>query len=1064
MTWPIHIVSASAGSGKTTRLARELEKAILGDGISPDRIVATTFTRKAAAELCERGRRALLAAGRPTEAALFRATRIGTLNAVAGMLVSEFAFEAGVSPDPIVLDEVQAGEAFRRSLGEVITPDDRDDLARLAGCFDELPWQVVVQQIADAARLNLVDPAALDAAAISSARSFCDLLDLPTEAADDLDARLAGALRDAKVTLSANIDTGTDGTKKSAEARDSYERALYRLAAGEPLSWPEWASLAGQEAGARSRAASEGVQRAALAFLAHPRFRDDCDLAIRLTFDLARRALLAYRRFKLERRAIDFVDQETLALGLLQRPDVQDVLSGEISLVLVDEFQDTSPLQLALFLALSRVATRSVWVGDPKQAIYGFRGADPSLMEAVVAGLLGGRAPETLNVGRRSRTPLVELTNALFVPPFREAGLAAAQVVLEPVTSLDPAELGPAVERWRLDADRASEGPRRLAECVRHLLEDASVRIRDRHDGTPRRPRAGDVAILCRRGDTRLAVASALAEVGVAPRVARGGLLATREGRAVSAGLRLFEDPDDLLARAEIAVLVQPATVGIDVLLHGVDRQRWREVEPVACILAAREAAPSAGAIEALDAVLAGLRLDDRVARWGHGSQGRANLDALRAHAVNFVRLARHRGGASSPAALVAHLSSLAADTEDAQATLSGDDAVDIMTWHGAKGLEWPVVVLYEIDGTFPRSPLGVHVDALRDTALKLDAPLDGRTLRYWPSPFSSNTSRTPFHDRLRAHPLAADAADAGAREEVRLLYVGWTRARDRLVLAGRGDLSRGTLSLFTRGGGAGVSEPPMEPGTGVVETPVTWGGRTVTVAVRRPPPGASLAAKTPTSAEVFFRPDRRDHPPARLRPSEVLGRGAVLRTERLGRPMFVHGDVDRLAFGSAIHAFLAADRTELDAEDRQELGGRILDGWGVASALALGDLLQVGERFSRWLSAEWPSGRVRREWPVEHRLPNGTVVRGKVDVVVQTESALALIDHKVIVAGEARALEAAAGYAGQLTTYANALVAAKVRGDLEMVIHLPLSGLVAYVGRAVPEITAAPRPSSQGT
>ena len=91
-----------------------------------------------------------------------------------------------------------------------------------------------------------------------------------------------------------------------------------------------------------------------------------------------------------------------------------------------------------------------------------------------------------------------------------------------------------------------------------------------------------------------------------------------------------------------------------------------------------------------------------------------------------------------------------------------------------------------------------------------------------------------------------------------------------------------------------------------------------------------------------------------------------------------------------------------------------------------------------------------RSEWPVEHRLPGGTVVRGKIDVVVEAESTLAIVDHKVIVADDARALEEAARYAGQLTTYANALVAAKALGEVEMVIHLPLSGLVVYVGEDV--------------
>jgi ATP-dependent helicase/nuclease subunit A len=415
----IDIVAASAGSGKTTRLASEIERAVTELGIAPDRIVATTFTKKAAAELIERGRQALLKAGRGDEAELFRAARIGTVNAVAGMIVSDFAFEAGISPDLMVLDDARAQEAFRRSLGEVVTPDDLLDLARLSSRFDELNWQEIVRQIADAIRTNHLDLEALDRDCETSVHSFLDLLATSTETGADLDARLESVLVQACTDLRARIDSGVDKVDKSAQALDKCERALHRLKGQGALPWPEWAALTNLEASSKANALCEAVRQAACAFHRHPQLREDCELAIRLCFGLARRTLTAYQRFKTERRAIDFVDQETLALELLQRSDVQDALSAEISLVLVDEFQDVSPLQLALFLALSRISPRNVWVGDQKQAIYGFRGADPSLMEAVVGELLRGKDPETLGIGRRSRAPLVHLTNALFVAPFR---------------------------------------------------------------------------------------------------------------------------------------------------------------------------------------------------------------------------------------------------------------------------------------------------------------------------------------------------------------------------------------------------------------------------------------------------------------------------------------------------------------------------------------------------------------------------------------------------------------------------------------------------------------------
>lgn len=1042
----IEIVSASAGSGKTTRLAGELTDAVVRRGISPDRIIATTFTRRAAAELVERGRRALLRAGRPEEAELFRAARIGTVNAVAGMIVSDFAFEAGVSPELMVLDEARAEEAFRRSLGDVVTRDDLAELTRLGGRLHGLEWQSIVQEIASAARTNHIGEGALGAQREASVQGFLGLFDAPAEPGEDLDARLEAALARAVRALRERTASGADTTKKTMETLESYERALHRFAAQGALAWPDWAALSGLRAAVKSDADCEEVRQAASALLRHPHLRADAEQAIRLCFGLAQRALQAYRRFKRERRAIDFVDQETLAFELLQRPDVRDALSSEVSLVLVDELQDVSPLQLALFLALARVAPRSVWVGDQKQAIYGFRGSDPSLMEAVVGELLGGREPETLGVGRRSRAPLVHLTNALFVPPFRDAGLPPSRVALEPASEDDPAELCAPVERWRLAARNKADEVAALAAHVRHLLDDASVRVRDRDDGTLRPVRPRDVAILCRRREACLAVAAQLAALDIGSEVARGGLLSTLEGRAVLAGLRLWVDDGDRIARAELARLEDPAVFSVPALLATEDQIEI--CEGATRLLAARSAAPFAGALEVFDRVARALRLDDLAARLGRGRQAVANLDALRAHAVSFVRLARHRGGASSPAALVGHLEALAADGADAQARAAGEDAVTVMTWHAAKGLEWPIVALFELDGAFSRTALGVHVDDARGAALRLDAPLEGRTIRYWPAPFHPRTSRTPFHERLERHEVARGVAESARREELRLLYVGWTRARDRLVLAGRADLATGSLELLAGGGGRSITEPYAPSGTGVVETHPRWGGCDVAVAVRRPPPASRSPRREAAFAEVFAPNAPGSYAPAWLRPSEADERGTVSEVVRIGPAIApeVIDDMDPTALGTAVHGFFAADVPGLDDDDRGELATRLLAAWGVAGALSPDTLLDASARLRSWIEQRWPGARVRREHPIEHRRAGGTVARGIADLVIEAGASTVVVDHKVLAYSEPDALNAAAGYAGQLRVYAEALVASGAPPAVETWIHMPLSGLVARV------------------
>ncbi len=130
----------------------------------------------------------------------------------------------------------------------------------------------------------------------------------------------------------------------------------------------------------------------------HPRFHDDLADYVRGVFALAGRAIEEYDDWKTRNRLLDFVDLETRALELLELPEVAGELRQRFDVLLVDEFQDTNPIQLALFLRLGELAGRVVWVGDEKQAIYGFRGSDPELVQAVTAQVADPSTQQTLKV------------------------------------------------------------------------------------------------------------------------------------------------------------------------------------------------------------------------------------------------------------------------------------------------------------------------------------------------------------------------------------------------------------------------------------------------------------------------------------------------------------------------------------------------------------------------------------------------------------------------------------------------------------------------------------------
>ena len=147
----------------------------------------------------------------------------------------------------------------------------------------------------------------------------------------------------------------------------------------------------------------------------HPRLHDEIRTFTELIFKIASASLSCYQERKKLAGLLDFIDLEELCLTLLDFDPVRDSMKERLDLVLVDEFQDTSPIQLELFLKLATLAKNSIWVGDQKQSIFEFRGADPMLMQSVIDAIkTSDRLPKCF----RSRPQLVELVNKTFESVF----------------------------------------------------------------------------------------------------------------------------------------------------------------------------------------------------------------------------------------------------------------------------------------------------------------------------------------------------------------------------------------------------------------------------------------------------------------------------------------------------------------------------------------------------------------------------------------------------------------------------------------------------------------------
>jgi ATP-dependent helicase/nuclease subunit A len=1042
----IEIISASAGSGKTYRLTEILEQVVRDKSVRPEAVIATTFTRKAAAELREKVRQRLLQAGLTGEAQRLNAAVMGTVNSVCGKLVSDFAFDLGLSPEIRVLDEDMAEQALKRALFGVIGEEAGADVARLKETFYEWTVEAIVSEVVALARANGLDEADLAASRNRCLEEMKALLGPPLSGDG---AGLEKKLVEAVKAFRRHAVSGGDSTKMTAACVESAGKFLDALKSGKPLRWQDWAYMANLSPAKKSAEAAAPVVAAAREHIRLPRFQEDIETAIRTVFDLAAAALKSYRQYKEERGLIDFVDQECLALSLLKKPEVKERLKGAYDLVLVDEFQDTSPIELEIFLRLAEAAKRSVWVGDQKQSIFGFRGSDPELMNAVIKEILGGAEPETLPQSWRSRKPLVDLTSELFARVFPRHDIPAGRVRLRAARKKDVPELGPAVERWRLRPDGRSKAAKAdaLAAGIKQVLEDDRVKVGEKGTDRVRRVEPRDIAVLCRRNSTCAAVAGSLAGIGIKSALARAGLMRTPEAKVVQAGLLLWSDPGDSLSAAEIArILEHPDDPDrwLDGLLRNPGFAAFKDVPAVRRIRETGvEERSRLGVLATFDRITEILSIRDLCRRWGGASERLANLNALRATAVHYLDLAAEEGAGVTTAGLATYLAGLDDGTSDARAFSPEADAVFITTWHRAKGLEWPLVILFDLDFDFQRTVPGPHIDSLRPD-IDLAEPLAGRWIRYWPSPYHPKTT-TVFHEPMEDHPVLKARTEVEGRESLRLLYVGWTRARDRIVLPVPADKwSAGMLEEFAEPGAAGLTPLLNEPANGKA----LWGGVALDVETREPV-AAEPHPLAPSAEATFVADGPKDLPAAFTGPDTGDAQWSAAEPEVIGGPLARGGSFDPKDAGSAVHGFIAADRPDYDKAERLALAAEIMRLWKVSGILRSEDLVEIADRLRRWAENRWPGAKWHREWPVFRKLGSGSVMRGVADLFLETDQGLVVLDHKSYPGRIEEARAMAVEDAPQVQAYADAAAEATGRPILGLFIHLPLVGVVVELKKS---------------
>jgi ATP-dependent helicase/nuclease subunit A len=1028
------VVTAGAGAGKTrTLVGRYL--ALLESGIAPRRIAAITFTRKAAREMRNRVRDELAShvqrfAPGTVEAQRWEqiqtsldAARIGTIHELCSQILRTHPAEAGVDPRFRMLEE--GNMAWLQS--EAVT--------------DSLAWAVDQPQLYPL--FQQIGPAILRAILTELLRQGKTRLPPPPEAEAQLqvwESQLQRAQGEAVTRFLARDDVAAAREELAAclplqgddHLANLRAAVLEAFAAAARAGWQPLSILSAVKLGQGRQSAWAGgkadKQRVTdslktlrdrweagpgrLPAACHEGDRLLASLQAPLA-ELAARAEAFYRARKAEWEALDFDDLEQMALDLLrEEKSVLAYWQQQLDAILVDEYQDTNDRQRQIINLLSGRRGGLFIVGDGKQSIYRFRGADVSVFreeqERIAAG--GGTAQE-LSTSYRPHAALLDMLNRL-LPALMDSDTSANEPWRIPFAPLRHvretpafAHEGPFVAVDLAVGNKDEALPRAAAACAARIES-----MRAQHEAL----RYQDIAILCRSSGSFAYYEDALESRGIPYQTIAGrGFYDRAEVRDLLNALHAVLEPTDDLA---LYGLLRSPVIGFsDAALYQLRRRQLDGGVPTLwAALHADESRQGRRAVQLVEAL--------------HRSAGRSTATAILQRLLEetdylaALQLAGEGRAARNVAKLLAdaqqsglvqlgdfltYVRDVEQQVRSSEARATVDDAVQIMSVHQAKGLEFPVVIIGDVN----------HQGARRGSG-----PLV--------KPESGVLFKVGEEDEPAILTLAKQSEQAQEEAESdRIFYVAATRARDMLLLNGNVGVNNGRprpsgwlKQLFPA---FGLDETgPWEPEV-MVEVPAA---RVPSVACTvygqgfAPPPAPERASLPPPVPAPWQ--------PALIRPVAPPQRQPQAEQQPMWRivPAVEYQHAPAWVVGTLLHEALAAWRFPASADDGafQQWAAARARSLGVADTPRLADAArQVARLLLRLaghpLYARLANARRLSELPFVYEDEEG-LHTGTIDLLFEDADGWHLVEFKSDRVSDVATCAERPAYEAQMQRYARAV------------------------------------------
>jgi len=789
----LNVISAGAGSGKTYTIQQTLLNWLKNhpDTIRPDKILAVTFTKMAASEMQTRIRAALLSSGNIEAAKKVTSSQISTIHSFGQNIIQSFAYEFGMSPQVRQLSEAEEKILLQLSLSghrEINTVLQKLEALGYKGKYNGKEFSTALEQLQGKV-LQLINSLRTIGATEGKLNQYVDQLSREIQLiygtpldASVLNDDLHNAVKEMIGSYPDNMKEEFGGNATADKALNADYKALTKALDITNIEnhWALWKSLQKLRLTSikddKYISLAQKVMDAAKKLHQHPGPLDEAIFHIKTLLQISIDTLHNYNEVKRENALIDFADMVHLSNTIMSNDTWIDEMAASYDCLVIDEFQDTNPIQFALLWKFKEAGLNTIIVGDLKQSIMGFQGADASLFESLISD--DNSTKHQLDANWRSTPKLMNFINAMGNSLYGEKytnliPMAKYDSVVAPLQILD------FDDNWSTNSssknDKKSYSKNKTTAISEHIktLIDLKTVIYDKNTKENRAIQSSDIAVLGSTHSELGKMANSLRECGLEAQIKQDGWFNSRVVQITFYALSYLANKLD--KHAALYLLV--TELGDMTLQSALDmylRDKKFSHPLLDALDKLRKEVQTYTLSGQLIAMIESLDLWSYVTQHKNGLQQRANLlkfidlcsefESLQFKSLNALGIYGRNINS-----FLAWLSLNENDVQPKPKSINSQ-AVHLLTWHASKGLEWPVVVVLGIDDD--KAPKLPNI-SLAYTDISRDNPLNNAYLQFFPA-FIDDATNKSFLEKLE------ETAHATAEN---LLYVAMTRAREQLIL-----------------------------------------------------------------------------------------------------------------------------------------------------------------------------------------------------------------------------------------------------------------------------------------